>query len=188
MSAPAPTPTVGAAAAATARASRPARSPIATPDDFQALDQTHREVQATLARFGELLDHVDDNGPDESARRTAAEIRAFFEGHARQHHADEERLVFPALLAGGDAELVQHVMRLQQDHGWLEEDWLELAPQIEAIERGYNWYDLASLRHALPVFAALYAEHIVLEETVVYPAAKRHQQALAAGMAARTRP
>lgn len=174
------------AAAAAARAARPARPAIATPDEFQALDQTHREVQATLARFSELLDHVDENGPDETARRAAGEIRAFFEDHARQHHTDEERLVFPGLLASGDAGLVQHVMRLQQDHGWLEEDWRELSPQLEAMEHGYNWYDLAMLRQALPVFAALYAEHILLEETVVYPAAKRHQAALAGGMATRS--
>lgn len=169
-----------------ARSDRPARAALATPQDFQALDQTHRAVQAALTRLAELLDHVDDNGPDETARQAAAEIRAFFEGHARAHHADEERLVFPGLLASGDADLVQHVRCLQQDHGWLEEDWRALAPQIEAIERGYNWYDLAMLRQALPVFAALYAEHIVLEETVVYPAARRHQQALAEGAAARS--
>ncbi len=167
------------------RASRPVRTRVVPPAGFCALDRTHREVQATLLRFGELLDHVDDNGPDAQARRLAGEIRAFIDGHARQHHADEERLVFPALLASGDAELVHHVRRLQQDHGWLEEDWRQLAPQLEAIEQGYNWYDLSLLRHALPVFAALYDEHIALEETVVYPAARRHQQALVAGAAAR---
>ena len=174
------------ATARSARPARPERVQVPAPEGFEALDRTHREVQAMLGRFSALLDHVDDNGPDEDARRMAAEIRAFFDGHARQHHADEERLVFPSLLNSGNAELVHHVKRLQQDHGWLEEDWLELAPQIEAIERGYNWYDLPMLRHALPVFAALYDEHIVLEETVVYPAAKGHQQALAAGVSART--
>lgn len=164
---------------------RPDRSPVPVPDGFEALDRTHREVIVVLGRLAQLLDHVDDNGPDEAARRIAAEIRAFFGGHARQHHADEEQFVFPGLLTAGDAELVHQVKRLQQDHGWLEEDWLELAPQIEAIERGYNWYDLAVLRHALPIFEALYLEHITLEETVVYPAAKRLQQALAAGAAQR---
>lgn len=164
---------------------RPDRSPVPVPDGFEALDQTHREVILVLGRLAQLLDHVDDNGPDEAARRIAAEIRAFFGGHAREHHAAEEQMVFPSLLAAGDTELVHHVKRLQQDHGWLEEDWLELAPQIEAIERGYNWYDLAVLRHALPIFEALYLEHIALEETVVYPAAKRLQLALAAGAAQR---
>ena len=42
----------------------------------------------------------------------------------------EEQLVFPSLLADGDSEIVAHVQRLQQDHGWLEEDWLEIGPQL----------------------------------------------------------
>lgn len=42
------------------------------------------------------------------------------------------------------------------------------------------------LRHALPIFEALYLEHIALEESVVYPAARRLQQALADGAASRT--
>jgi hemerythrin-like domain-containing protein len=157
---------------------RPARPAVTPPPGFESLDRTHREMQAMLARFAELLDHVDDKGPDETARQTATEISAFFDGPARQHHAEEERRVFPALLHCNDAQLVHHVNRLQQDHGWLEEDWRELAPQVEAIAQGYNWYNLAMLRQAVPVFTALHAEHIVLEEHVVYPAARRLLQAL----------
>jgi agmatinase len=36
----------------------------------------------------------------------------------------------PAAVRKGDKALIQHVLRLQQDHGWLEEDWLELEPQM----------------------------------------------------------
>ena len=80
---------------------------------------------------------------------------------------------------------MHHVKRLQQDHGWIEEDWRELAPQIEAISAGYNWYDLPMLRAALPVFTALYQEHIALEESLIYPAARRQAQALKEGSEAR---
>jgi hemerythrin-like domain-containing protein len=80
---------------------------------------------------------------------------------------------------------VQAVQRLQQDHGWLEEDWLELEPQIDAIALGYDWYDLPTLRAALPIFTALYQEHIALEESMIYPEAKRRQAALEAGAQAR---
>jgi hemerythrin-like domain-containing protein len=169
----------------TARRTRPARPAAPAMPTFESLDQTHREMMEVLEVFDQLLNHVDDNGPDAEARRIATRIVTFFNEQARQHHADEEKRVFPGLLAGGDDELVRHVHRLQQDHGWLEEDWLELAPQIEAIAAGYNWYDLNMLRHALPVFAALYEDHIGLEESLIYPAAKRHERALAAGQAAR---
>jgi hemerythrin-like domain-containing protein len=163
------------------RAARPPRAPAPPLPGFEALDRTHRRVLELLDQFDRLLVHVDAHGIDDAARAIATEIHAFFSTEGHQHHADEERLVFPSLLNSPDATLVQHVQRLQQDHGWLEEDWLELAPHLEAISTGYNWYDLAMLRAALPVFRALYEEHIGLEESLIYPAARARQQALADG-------
>ena len=164
---------------------RPVRPPAPALPPFEGLDRTHHRVIEVLAQFDRLLAHLDDNGADDVAKASAAEIFAFFEGNAREHHAEEERHIFPALLASGNATLVEAVHRLQQDHGWLEEDWHELSPQIEAVAKGYNWYDLAMLRLALPVFTALYHEHIGLEESLIYPEAKRRQAALDAGAQAR---
>lgn len=167
------------------RKNRPARARAPSLPSFEALDRTHAQVLQVLQQFDRLLQHLDDNGADAVARASATEIHAFFAHGARQHHADEESFVFPALLNSGDAELVGHVQRLQQDHGWLEEDWLELAPQIEAIAQGYSWYDLDVLRQALPVFTQLYQDHIALEESLIYPEAKRRRQQLIDGAQAR---
>lgn len=152
--------------------------PVAGPSPFEALDSAHRDVLKTLDQLAELIEHLDDQGVDARAQALAGQIVTFFGEHARQHHADEEKLVFPGLLASGDAELVQHVQRLQQDHGWLEEDWLELAPQLEAVSKGYSWYEIDALRAALPVFKSLYLDHIDLEESLIYPEAKRRMAAL----------
>jgi hemerythrin-like domain-containing protein len=165
------------------RPARPAAPPL---PPFEALDRTHHKVIEVLGQFERLLAHLDENGADDVARASAAEIFAFFEGNARDHHLQEEQHVFPPLLASNNARLVEAVRRLQQDHGWLEEDWLELAPQIEAIAKGYNWWDLAMLRLALPIYTALYHEHIGLEESLIYPEAKRRQAALDAAAQART--
>lgn len=165
-----------------ARATRPAVPPL---PEFEKLDQAHRAALEMLDAFDHLIEHLDESGLDDTARANATKILSFFNGPGRDHHAQEESQIFPGLLTSTDLEMVQHVHRLQQDHGWLEEDWRELAPQIEGIAGGYNWYDLAMLRHALPVFTALYHEHIALEETVVYPAARRQQAALKAGGQAR---
>lgn len=157
---------------------RPARSAAPPLPGFETLDQTHRAALEMLAAFERLIDRLGEHGVDATSRAGAAEIMAFFEGPGRDHHAQEEAVVFPGLLASNDAELIHHVRRLQQDHGWIEEDWLELRPQIEGIASGFEWHDLDLLRHALPVFTALYHEHIALEEAVVYPAAKRVLAAL----------
>ena len=167
------------------RKERPVRSPAPSLPSFEALDRTHAQVLEVLKQFDRLLQHLDDNGADAVAQASAKEIHDFFADGARQHHADEERYVFPSLLTSRDAELVANVQRLQQDHGWLEEDWLELAPQIEAIAQGYSWYDLDVLRQALPVFTQLYQDHIALEESMVYPEARRRRQQLLDGAAER---
>jgi hemerythrin-like domain-containing protein len=162
-------------------ATRPARPPVPPLPDFSTLDHTHREALKMLQALDRLLVQLRQSGPDDAARAAALDIMAFFNGPARGHHAEEETRVFPELLALGDAELTQQVLRLKQDHGWLDQDWRELSPHIEAIASGYTWYDLDMLFAALPIFNTLYEEHIALEETVVYPEARRRRaMALAA--------
>jgi hemerythrin-like domain-containing protein len=165
---------------------RPARPAVPALPSMEALDRTHHAVLDMLVCIRDLLNHLDDHGADGHAQQRAKEICAFFGESARQHHADEETLIFPPLLRSGDAEIVQQVKRLQQDHGWLEEDWLELAPQLTAVAQGYTGYDLDLLRSGLDVFAELYREHIALEESMIYPAARRRAQIEADGVAQRT--
>jgi hemerythrin-like domain-containing protein len=140
---------------------------------MEALDQTHRQMMDALVELQRLIDHLADHGIDAVAQSASADICGFFGQAAREHHAAEESHVFPVLLRSGDAALIQHVERLQQDHGWLEEDWLELAPQLQAVWHGYSWYDLDTLRHGVGIFTALYHEHIALEESLIYPEARR---------------
>ena len=149
--------------------------------EFEVLDQAHKAVLVMLDAFEQLVAHLNDQGLDDTARQGARDILGFFNGPGRSHHADEETHVFPGLLASSDQDLVHDVKRLQQDHGWLEEDWDELRPHVLAIADGYNGYDLPLLTAALPVFRALYMEHIHLEESRVYPAAKRQKLALLQG-------
>jgi hemerythrin-like domain-containing protein len=101
----------------------------------------------------------------------------FFSTTARQHHEDEERHVFPKALAGSDAEIVQAVLRLQEDHSWLEEDWLELSPHLNALAAGHSLWDQDFLRDGTEVFVALSHDHMALEESCVYPQARARLQA-----------
>lgn len=162
--------------------SRPSRAKL---PEFEALNQDHRAALQMLQSFKELVAELQDQGLDDKSRQSAREIVAFFSGPGRHHHEEEERSVFPGLLASTDVELVAHVHRLQQDHGWLEADWHELQPHVQSVAEGYNGYDLPLLVTALPVFEALYLDHIALEETVVYPAAMRQKQALSAARSAK---
>ncbi len=164
------------------------RRPQRAADEFESLDEAHRAAQAMLDAFQRLLAHLDDQGLDVRAEALAAQVLAYFDGPGRHHHDDEERLVFPELVSLGDAELDALVRRLRQDHLWIEQDWRELAPHVKAVAEGYNGYELALLQAALPVFEALYLDHMALEETVVFPAARRLRAAHAQGAERRKAP
>jgi hemerythrin-like domain-containing protein len=161
-------------------------------DGFDALDVCHRQTLLTLGKLAALVTRLRRHGCDATARALASEIVTHFSTTARQHHEDEERHVFPRLLASDDPDIVQAVQRLQQDHGWLEEDWRELSAQLDAVASGQTWFDLDALQEAATVFIALSHEHIALEESCIYPQARarlRHAERREMGreMAARRR-
>jgi hemerythrin-like domain-containing protein len=141
-------------------------------DGFEVLDECHRLTLVTLGQLGDLADALTEAGPDAAMREAAAGIVAFFSTTARQHHEDEERHVFPKLLGSPDPEVVQTVLRLQQDHHWLEQNWLELGPLLDAVAAGQSWYDLDALREGVEIFAALSHDHVALEESLIYPQAR----------------
>ena len=157
------------------RSARPAR-PAAPPlPDFELLDDTHRRtllVLADLERLPGLLGRADARSGEEAATLAQAACK-FFNQSARAHHDAEETLVFPSLLRGGDPVLLAHVRQLQQDHNWLEEDWLELEPHLQAVASGFDGQHVDFLRTALPEFTELHHHHIALEEQVIYPEARR---------------
>lgn len=139
---------------------------------FKALDACHQQIHEHLAELAQLLERLDANSGSVHSRQKAKTIEAFFSETARTHHAEEERNVFPGILLTGNVELVQAVQTLKQDHGWIEQNWIELAPMLRAIAQGEDWVDMDELKHNTEVFLNLYHEHIVLEETLIYPEAK----------------
>ncbi len=152
---------------------------------FKALDACHVQIADHLMRLEALMDRYESRGTDAATQAEARAIEAFFSSTSRQHHRDEETLVFPELLASPDAELVATVRVLQQDHGWIEEDWLALAPRLRAVAGGQSDVDPAELRHTAQVFTDLVREHIELEESLIYPEAKALLQRAARARSAR---
>jgi hemerythrin-like domain-containing protein len=143
-----------------------------TPADFKALDDAHVEIADHLQRLVALTERLARRGIDPTGRAEAGDIERFFSGTSRRHHAEEEARVFPLLLASTDVDLVQKVRMLQQDHGWIEEDWRIIAPQLRGLAEGTIGVEAGALRDAIEVFFDLCREHIQLEESIVYPQAK----------------
>lgn len=141
-------------------------------DRFKALDTCHQLMHQQLAELADLLERLDTDSDSPHTRQKAKTIEAFFSEVARPHHAEEEKMVFPNLLLSSNAELVQAVQTLQQDHRWIEQNWIELAPMLRAIAQGEDWVDMAELKHTIEVFVNLCHDHIALEESLIYPEAK----------------
>jgi hemerythrin-like domain-containing protein len=153
-------------------------------DRFKALDTCHQLMHQQLAELADLLERLDTDSDSPHCRQKTKTIEAFFSEVARPHHAEEEKMVFPDLLLSSNAELVQAVQTLQQDHRWIEQNWLELAPMLRAIAQGEDWVDMAELKHNAEVFLRLCHDHIALEESLIYPEAKAR---LVEELASRTR-
>jgi hemerythrin-like domain-containing protein len=154
---------------------------------FEALDECHRQIMSHLADLTNLARQIEAKGVDAVAQQQAGAIETFFSSTSREHHAQEEKSVFPPLLASADPALAATVHRLQQDHGWIEENWIELSPQLSAIASGNNWPDPAEFLHGVQVFVELCTDHIALEETVVYPESRAQWARAVAARALRER-
>ncbi|MGB3066911.1 MAG: hemerythrin domain-containing protein [Ottowia sp.] len=140
---------------------------------FEMLEACHERVQRSLGLLERLLAHIDANGHDASSRSAAADVLRYFDIAAPHHHEDEERHVFPALAGSQDDRIHEAVARLKSDHARMDFLWARLRRVLLA------WRDdqpaplpTAADRALVRDFALCYADHIPLEETLVYPAAR----------------
>ena len=147
-------------------------NPLQHIEQFKALNTCHQQIHEHLTELIDLLERLDTDSDSPHCRQKARTIEAFFSEVSRAHHAEEEKDIFPPLLASDNAELVHAVRTLQQDHGWIEQNWLELAPMLRALALGEDWADMTELKHNAEVFVNLCHDHIVREESLIYPEAK----------------
>jgi iron-sulfur cluster repair protein YtfE (RIC family) len=159
---------------------------LPTAADLAQLDGYHAQVRGHLDRLAALATRVENGQFDAETSAEACAVEAFFSGSMQEHHRVEESGVFPVLLASDDTELVNVVRTLQQDHGWMEQNWIELAPQLRAIAQGNGWIDPAEFMHGAEVFLELSYGHAALEEALVYPRARATHDGEAARQVADT--
>ena len=138
-----------------------------TDADLAQLDAYHAQVRGHLDRLATLASAVESGELGTETRAEACAIEAFFSGSMQAHHRLEEASVFQTLLDIGDAQVVTAVHTLQQDHGWIEQNWIEVGPQLRAIAQGNHWVDPAEFMHGAEVFLELCYAHTALEETLV---------------------
>ena len=140
---------------------------------FEMLEACHDRVRRSLDLLARLIAHVDRHGHDAQSRSAARDVLRYFDLAAPHHHEDEERHVFPRLLASGDAALVQAVQRLRADHERMSQGWSVLRLHLLAwADEGATGVADAAMRAQADAFQALYAAHLPVEEGLVFPAAR----------------
>jgi iron-sulfur cluster repair protein YtfE (RIC family) len=142
---------------------------------FDLLGACHERVERTLGLLARLQQHVRVRGWDDSVASAARDVMRYFDLAAPLHHQDEERHVFPPLLASEDAALQNLVQRLQQDHRQMETVWVAARAALAGVAQTPppGWCQFSPREDAtLTDFARLYHRHLQEEDGLVYPAAQ----------------
>jgi hemerythrin-like domain-containing protein len=155
-------------------------------EPFELLSACHDRVRQRLDLLGRLLTHLQARGSDAAARSAADDVLRYFDIAAPHHHEDEERHLVPRLLASGEVPCMEAAQRLLADHAAIRTAWAQLRPLLVSLEP----QQLAALSSATHTFIALHEPHLLLEDTLVYPAVQSRlgpadQAAMGREMAAR---
>ncbi len=110
----------------------PEASPV---DDFS---QCHAGIVGQLQVLDELSALLE---PAARARRIAADTTKFFREVVYEHHQEEERELFPAVIAsatdGTEREKVERIVAaLTAEHRSVEAEWERLEPKLKAVAKG----------------------------------------------------
>jgi len=137
---------------------------------LEMLSACHGRVERQWQSLLRLVPHLAANGSDQAAREAAQNIIRYFDTSARQHHADEEEDLFPALLQSApDAELArlrELIDALLGQHRELEQAWGQIRWKLEGI-----WLGTMREMDADEVgrLVELYRLHIAREEDELLP-------------------
>lgn len=141
---------------------------------FEMLGACHERVERMLNLLSMLQQHLTNSGWDDSVASAARDVMRYFDLAAPLHHEDEERHVFPALLASDDEALHAVVSRLQQDHRDMAVAWAAARQVLASVTAtpsvGWSGFGLSETA-TLNEFAALYDRHLHDEDHLIYPAA-----------------
>lgn len=157
--------------------------PGAAPDfdhPLEMLSACHDRIEDRCELLHRLLRHMASHGRDEQVRQAAESVLRYFDTAGEHHHDDEERDLFPALVAQDAGATAALVAALRADHVEMRAAWQRLRTPLTRIARGASLDDDAaseaeSVLDAGDVerFTALYRAHIAREEEDLLPLARR---------------
>ena len=141
---------------------------------LEMLAACHHRVENQCQTLQRLVKHLAAHEVDHDARVAATAVLRYFDTAAKDHHADEETDLFPALLEsvpGSDPICIRELVEsLIADHRTIEVQWQSLRPKLVAISAGEA---LVLAAADVDPLIALYDQHIIREEAELLPMAAR---------------
>jgi len=152
-------------------ASAPQRHPVDLQSPLTGFSHCHAGITAQLEALAGLPALVE---AAQRAKAVASGTMALFKDAVFEHHAEEERELFPAVLrsatAGAERERVAAIVqRLTLEHRELEALWKVLQPAVDAAAHGRATDLDAGLAHQL---VRDYLQHARFEEQEFLPLAE----------------
>jgi hemerythrin-like domain-containing protein len=139
---------------------------------IDTLRACHERIRAECGKLRDLAERVKD-GCDDESRQLAVALMRYFDTAARYHHEDEEEDLLPRMMAaatmGRGSRLTRLIADVATEHREMDRIWTELRAALQEISAGEN---LPLNVLAVDRFVKLYASHITVEETNVYPLAE----------------
>ena len=163
-------------------------------EPLEMLEACHGRIEAQLQTLERLLDYLPQHGADEQARQAARNILRYFYLAGANHHEDEERNLFPTLIARAGADENAAVQSLVQD---LLSDHVRMAVALDVVSGQLtpiaDGASTALAEAAVRRLAELYRQHIAKENRDLLPLSRRllrlpDVEALSRAMTARRTP
>ena len=142
-------------------------------DPIGMLKDCHRRIEHFLDILCVVVERAGNRSLTEEERSAVKASLQYFHVGGERHTLDEEESLFPRLLAVAPTETNDVLARLRRDHGDAENlhasvDWLYTAWISSGILKDSNRAALLTQTLSLKY---LYTDHILLEETEVFPRA-----------------
>lgn len=138
------------------------------------LKHCHDKIRKQLTTLQNLLGHLAQHGNTADARQAAKAVLQYFNKAAHLHHDDEEQDLMPMLQAtatGDDATLLATLVpEILADHQRMDQAWLTLRPELDAIAAAAGTQLSAE---GVAAYVAAYQAHMTKEEGQLAPMAKR---------------
>ena len=146
-------------------------------DPTGLLTDCHRRIEMFLGSLRAVAELI-DRPPTEDVRRALESALLYFSQAAPKHTADEEESLFPRLRQMRNPEVVAALSCVEK----LEEEHRGAALLHEAVERIGTQYlsngnltdgEIADFRRSVVSLAAIYKQHISIEDDLIFPMASR---------------